>query len=258
MQLIGRSYGKLKLVSGWVIVLMAGSSILHCETKLSAVANGTSSFKIRLQNDTQVAGLQFVLRSSSDVVLQEIHTSDRSAGGDWSVAYNRLNDSTLSVVLVSTDLSYFADGDGAIAEVTMSLAGRPSMTSRVTFANVVVADPSAQLVTVTTGDLYLGLPSASSHTLSSDFSLGQNYPNPFNPATRISYQLTTGAYVQLSVYDITGREVSRLVDQSQPAGTYSVTWNSSSGPGFQLSSGTYFARLQVGDQVQTRKMILTK
>jgi flagellar hook assembly protein FlgD len=93
---------------------------------------------------------------------------------------------------------------------------------------------------------------------SKSFLLGQNYPNPFNPTTRIAYQLTKAAQVHLSVYDITGREVNRLIDQYQPVGDYSVEWNSNATSGNKLSSGIYFARLGVDNEIATRKMIMTK
>jgi hypothetical protein len=80
----------------------------------------------------------------------------------------------------------------------------------------------------------------------------------FNPSTRISYELKNDAQVSLAIFDITGREISRLVDQYQSKGTYAATWNSSENRWGQLASGTYFARLQVEDKVATRKMLLTK
>jgi hypothetical protein len=63
--------------------------------------------------------------------------------------------------------------------------------------------------------------------------------------------------VQLKVYDILGNEVATLVNEEKPAGTYEVDFNSTVG-GHQLSSGVYFYRLQAGDFVQTKKMILLR
>jgi len=85
------------------------------------------------------------------------------------------------------------------------------------------------------------------------FALEQNYPNPFNPTTLISYQLPVASNVLLKVYDVLGREVMTLVNERQEAGAYNFTLNASS-----LSSGVYFYRLQAGQFVQTRKMMLVK
>ena len=85
------------------------------------------------------------------------------------------------------------------------------------------------------------------------YSLSQNYPNPFNPTTAISYQLPAASYVELSIYDIQGREVTRLVDGFQSAGTHQAAFD-----GSDLSSGIYFARLQADGFSQTRKILLVK
>ena len=78
-------------------------------------------------------------------------------------------------------------------------------------------------------------------------------PNPFNPSTVISFELRVASLVKLVVYDIQGREVARLVDGFQPAGTYQRTFD-----GSQLASGVYFARLTAGDFKQTQKLLLVK
>ena len=97
-----------------------------------------------------------------------------------------------------------------------------------------------------------------------DFLLQQNYPNPFNPSTRIQYaisNLPTGQagtqFVTLIVYDLLGREVTTLVNEEKPAGSYNVEFNLESSIEYP-SSGVFFYRLQAGNYVETRKMILLK
>jgi hypothetical protein len=85
------------------------------------------------------------------------------------------------------------------------------------------------------------------------FALEQNYPNPFNPSTVMSYQLPVASNVSLKVYDVLGREVATLVNGRQEAGRYSVSFNAAS-----FASGVYFYRLQAGNFVQTKKMMLVK
>ncbi len=85
------------------------------------------------------------------------------------------------------------------------------------------------------------------------FALEQNYPNPFNPSTAISFQLSAISPVRLSVYDALGREVTTLVNEVKPAGSYTVVWNAQDRP-----SGVYFYRIIAGEHVDSKKMVLTK
>jgi hypothetical protein len=95
-----------------------------------------------------------------------------------------------------------------------------------------------------------------SKTLPIDFALEQNYPNPFNPSTIIQYAINSRQFVQLKVYDILGNEVATLVNEEKAPGVYEVEFNV--GQTISLSSGVYFYRLQAGNFVQTKKMILMR
>jgi hypothetical protein len=88
--------------------------------------------------------------------------------------------------------------------------------------------------------------------------LHQNYPNPFNPATTIAFDLRENADVSLSVYDVAGALVRRLVSRRLPAGTYTSSWDGTDGAGRRVASGVYFYRLVAGDFTATRKMVLLK
>lgn len=90
-----------------------------------------------------------------------------------------------------------------------------------------------------------------------EFALSQNYPNPFNPVTKISWQSPVSGRQILKVYDVLGNEVTTLLDEYREAGTYEIEFQSTVGDK-QLASGVYFYMLQIGDFVQTKKMILAK
>jgi len=85
------------------------------------------------------------------------------------------------------------------------------------------------------------------------YQLNQNYPNPFNPTTKISWQSAKGSMQTLKVYDTLGREVTTLVNEYKPAGSYRVEFNAENFP-----SGIYFYRLTAGSYTKTMKMILMK
>jgi len=86
-----------------------------------------------------------------------------------------------------------------------------------------------------------------------EFALSQNYPNPFNPQTTIRYALPEDAQVKLVVYNVAGQEIKTLVNEGQEAGYHECVWNAK-----DVASGIYFYKLQAGDFVQTRKMILIR
>jgi len=85
------------------------------------------------------------------------------------------------------------------------------------------------------------------------FTLQQNYPNPFNPSTQIAFDIAATGHVQMDVFDIMGRKVATLVNNTIPVGTYSVSFD-----GENLSSGMYIYRMTSGSSVQTRRMLLMK
>ena len=91
-----------------------------------------------------------------------------------------------------------------------------------------------------------------------EFALHNNYPNPFNPTTTIAYDLPLDGTVRLVIYDVMGREVTRLVNGFTPAGYHSVRWDARNKLGENVSAGVYFYHLQSGNYVKTQKMVLLK
>ena len=86
-----------------------------------------------------------------------------------------------------------------------------------------------------------------------EYSLYQNYPNPFNPTTTIKFDLPNDGLVQLEIFDILGRRIVSLLEEYKTAGSYEQVFNASS-----LASGVYVYKLQAGDFVSSKKMILLK
>ena len=87
----------------------------------------------------------------------------------------------------------------------------------------------------------------------SSYSLKQNYPNPFNPTTNIKFDVAKTGDVKIVVFDVMGREVQTLVNQSLTPGTYEVKFN-----GVNITSGVYFYRLQSGNFTETKRMLMIK
>ncbi|HDP68306.1 MAG TPA: T9SS type A sorting domain-containing protein [Candidatus Marinimicrobia bacterium] len=96
-------------------------------------------------------------------------------------------------------------------------------------------------------------PNQTDTSLPKEYELSQNYPNPFNPLTTFNYELPRESNVILSVYDVSGRLVKTLVNQTQAAGYYTVNWDAG-----RHSSGIYIYRIQAGNFQKTKKCILLK
>ena len=90
------------------------------------------------------------------------------------------------------------------------------------------------------------------------FALLPNYPNPFNPSTTIPFAVPRETDVAISIFDISGRLIKRLISTQYPAGQHKVVWNGRSDAGIQVSSGIYFYRMKTEGFIQTRKFLLTK
>ena len=91
-----------------------------------------------------------------------------------------------------------------------------------------------------------------------NFELTQNYPNPFNPSTTINFSVPSLSDVNISVYDINGKLVNTLLNNTVSAGSYDVVWNGDDLNGNKVSSGIYMYNLTIGTKSNTNKMILVK
>ncbi|MBC8374978.1 MAG: VCBS repeat-containing protein [FCB group bacterium] len=101
--------------------------------------------------------------------------------------------------------------------------------------------------------------SSSSQSILPDIlTLKQNYPNPFNPSTTIEFGIPTSSVTDLTIFDLLGNQVTRLIDKNLSAGHYSLVWSGLDHAGNQVAAGVYFARIQAGGEEQLIKMMLLK
>jgi hypothetical protein len=94
--------------------------------------------------------------------------------------------------------------------------------------------------------------------LPDEFALHQNYPNPFNPITTLRYDLPEQSMVNIIIYDLLGRQIRTLINQTQDAGFKSVIWDATNDYGKPVSAGVYLYQIHAGEFVQTKKMVLLK
>jgi hypothetical protein len=95
-------------------------------------------------------------------------------------------------------------------------------------------------------------------TVPDHLGLLQNYPNPFNPVTTLRYDLPENCHVNITIYDMLGRKVKTLINQTQNAGYRSIVWNATNDYGKPVSAGIYLYQIQAGEYISTKKMVLLK
>jgi len=140
--------------------------------------------------------------------------------------------------------------------VSASTTGAADFATAITLGNTINVYGLGLTVTNSTTDVQ------TTSLQPAQFELAQNYPNPFNPSTQISYSLAQTGLVRLTVYDVLGREVKRLVDGEKAAGTFSAMWDGTNSSGEKIASGVYFYRLQFQGKSdsysQLRRMLYIK
>jgi serine protease len=99
---------------------------------------------------------------------------------------------------------------------------------------------------------------AENNNIISNYSVSQNYPNPFNPTTHIKYYLPKNNLVNINIYDLIGKNIKFLVNEFQPAGNRSVSWDGTNNYGEIVSAGMYIYVVQSGEFKATKKMIFLK
>ncbi len=97
------------------------------------------------------------------------------------------------------------------------------------------------------------MPNVERELFPTEYVLSQNYPNPFNPTTTIEFTLPSEQFVRLSIFNLLGREIAGLMEETLAPGFYKTEWNATNQP-----SGIYFYRLQAGAFVETKKLILMR
>ncbi|UCD64187.1 MAG: T9SS type A sorting domain-containing protein [Candidatus Zixiibacteriota bacterium] len=107
-------------------------------------------------------------------------------------------------------------------------------------------------------DIVTDAPGSEQPTLPIQYSLKQNYPNPFNPTTTIKFTLPRRSDVKIDIFNILGQRVVTILDETRPAGQHSVVWDGTDENNRPVSTGLYFYRIEAGDYVSSKKMLLLK
>jgi len=172
---------------------------------------------------------------------------------DWKNEFN-LTDGKISFALAGSD---FVPTDIVIANLTFMVSefAENGDMSELHFENLYVNEgtPAASGQDGIIRVVIIGVIDRLDSSIPKSPWLEQNFPNPFNPMTMIEFSVPRSGYVSLIIYNVGGAEVARLIDSEMSSGKFSVVWNASN-----MASGIYFYRLQAGDFIQSKKMLLLK
>ena len=223
--------------------------------RLSAAEAGPSGgmvIPVALQSDGLIAGLQATVGFDPSTVSVGIPLLAGSATGLTLEA--SVQPGVLRFVVFGLQPGQgITAGTNVVLLIPITLRDGSAETPLLTLSNVVMASSHAQRVPVT-----IGAP-VKAAALPTAFSLGAARPNPFNPSTQIAYDVPQQAPISLTVYNLLGQEVARLVDGTQAPGRYTVTWNGRNAQGIAVASGVYVYRMVTGTGfTATGRMALLK
>ena len=270
----------------WIFLPTAGTittGITNMTNNIKAVAvgdanvdavptSGTFFAKTEAAPSDVIPSIGATMRINSvDAFEIPVRVKDAASIGSMSMAFQYPSQSATFLGVSGPDGMVSAANDGVVAVAWFNAEKALSMRENgavVTLrfkptTNVkdftLSIDPSSQITDakgVVLSGMNLVIPAVDA-SIPSVFAIGQNYPNPFNPSTTIQYDLPVAGHVTLTVYNMLGQVVDRLIDDQQNAGAYKIRWDAS-----KVSSGVYMYQIAVDAGKQTfkevRRMVLLK
>ncbi len=256
--------------SKWNLVSIPSKAVNNKKSELfpSAISNAFAYESNYIERDTLINGVGYWLKFSSPetvrVVGIPVETETLEVNDGWNIIGSISDPIAVSSIISDppgiVTSSFFGYNDSYVISDTIypgrgywikiNQSGKLILSSNTSVAS------TANIKILPTSEMPPPPPSNENsgvNYLPKVFSLAQNYPNPFNPLTSIRYGVPEKSHVTMSVYNTLGQCVVLLVDEKQEAGYHEVTFDGSG-----LTSGVYFYRLQAGDFVQTKKLLLMK
>jgi hypothetical protein len=218
-----------------------------------------------LPDGQEIIAFEATVKIDTTVIkIVEIITEGAICDDDWSLVGNNV-DGTLKIAGAT---SSSVTGGGILFYIRFIIPEYARNVSRthITFESLMLNEgiPSALASDGTITIITTDISDPENSYIAEDFILYQNFPNPFNPSTIIKYQvgatrLATGqdsyspSHVDLSIFNVMGQKIATLISENQPTGVYNIKWEASDQP-----SGIYLYRLQVGNYIKIKKMMLIR
>jgi len=191
-------------------------------------------------NDAPVANNDTIMVDHNTDYVGQISWSD--VDGDMEFSCNLLSSPSNGTANVSVEGSF-------VYSPTIDYSGNDSFTF--TVCDNSLCDTATVFITI-------HALSVDELSLPTEYAIHQNYPNPFNPVTTLRYDLPENGLVNIIIYDMLGKNVKTLINQTQDAGYKSVIWDATNDYGKPVSAGIYLYQIQAGEYIQTKKMVLLK
>lgn len=236
---------KTKLISVMMLsaaFVFAGNARVSFEKAEIARTDANGSIDLVIDSEVAIHGFQFDLSFNP----AEVKFESASVSDNYMFETREVSEGVIRGVIFS--MEGLPINEGLKFEFT-PLAGLDG-SSTIDFKEIILADSQGNQVTAEASSFDI---SFTNSALPAKTALNGTYPNPFNPSTTVNYGLSNDGHIEIMVYDATGRLVEELVNQNQPAGYHSITWNAAN-----QASGMYFVKMIAGDIVQTQKLMLLK
>ncbi|MEO8513191.1 MAG: YCF48-related protein [Ignavibacteria bacterium] len=249
-------------LTGWT-----GGAVYGEYTYLYKTTNGGASWVLQFIHLTDhIYSIYFInnLTGFASTLRGSVYETT-NGGNDWITKLAGSNEILFEVRFPDANTGYTAGVNKRILKTTdqgtswIPQVLPPNISSSVYFTSINFRDVNTGwlignngTILKTTNGGILGIENNGS-TIPNSFRLSQNYPNPFNPTTTIEFDLPISSNVELIIFDITGREVERLVNQELRAGSYKYTF-----AGSKLSSGVYYYKMLTKNFSETKKFVLVK
>lgn len=238
----------------------AGCTIENATGQL--VPGGSGVFEIHMENTEIINILEFEIQDMpNNMTVTNITGVGRFEDGTIDGGSGETDEG--NIYFLGYDFATAIEpGSGVILEIEVEFNENLNNSSIVFMINSISAgDVNAVPVTILAdnfGQFSGYLNTVSIEPFPQDFQLNQNYPNPFNPSTIISYSLPFKSDVKLNIYDMNGKRVNSLINQTQEAGSHSIIWNALDFRGNSISAGVYLYKLEASGRVFTEKMVYMK
>jgi hypothetical protein len=224
-----------------------------------AVATTSAEFgddielRVSLADLTAFAGYQMTISyNPEDYELRTAEAGQYMADAQGLFLYNdnKAGEVTIGSVVTGYLGREALEGAGEVAVIRLRWLGHQN--SDVSVTNIQVMDRGMHLNVIDNQVIAKPVP------VPDKFTLAQNFPNPFNPTTAIRYAIPEASHVRLVIYNLLGQKIRTLVDEEQDAAFRRIVWDGQNDVGVRVASGLYIYRLEAGDFVQSKKMVLMK